>query len=376
MAIVMNKYFDNLSVVYIEVTNKCNINCKYCYEIQKKDAPRFFTVDLFRQVIDQVAQHSVHPEISIIFHGGEPLLVSNSFFAECFAYATEKLASVGKKADFGLQSNLLQLTDELIPLLKEYKVSISTSIDGFENVHNQARFGWSKTIANLAKLLEAKIKVNFISVCSQHNYNHIKDIFLLAKEYGFASFQLNIASSVSRINPQSDYMPLTEQQIFDIYTQSLDFWKETGVQEKNMATILRRFFDPERTILREHCCESPFCYAGLNMLVFTPDGKMHMCSPAVPMAKENPEIIAGEMTDLDNEQRRLKALSAFHAKDAKYENECMTCEASAICNFGCPAFDRIDPQTAQAHCEAVKRFYDYLLQQDPIQLKQLINVEK
>lgn len=367
-----NAYFKTLSNIYIEVTNKCNINCKYCYEVQKKDSPLFFNYERFCTIIDNVVRYSNSQSISIIFHGGEPLLVPALFFHDCFSYATRTLEEAGKHVDFGLQSNLLLLNDDLIPILKQYNVGVSTSIDGFEDVHNQARGGWKMTIENMLKLKRAGVKVNFIAVCSQHNYEHVKDIFLVAKEYGFGDFQLNIASSVCKINPNSTYVPLTEQQMLDVYIQSLDCWRETGIGEKNLIRILSRFLSCDNDHHSELRCENPFCHAGFNMLVFTPDGQMHMCSPAVPLAKQYPKLVAGQMDKLDDVQRRIDAIKYFHQKDAKYEQLCSICEAACICNFGCPAFDRIDPVSAEHHCGATKRFYKYLSLQNRQELYELL----
>ncbi len=357
----MNKiYYRQLKVVYIEVTNKCNINCKYCYETQKKLNKQVFTKELFAHIIDNVARYSCYDEISIIFHGGEPLLVSTDFYEYCFAYATTTLETVGKSASFGLQSNLMLLQNDLIPLLLKYSVGVSTSIDGPQSIHDEARSGWKMTIENMKKLRDAGVKVNFITVCSQHNQHHIADIFNFARDFNYKTCQISIASCVKSINPESTYSPLTEDEIFAIYKAILNCWMNTGIHEKNMEVMLQRYLNPDIDFIHTHQCESPFCYAGYHMLVFTPDKKIHLCSPAVPLASQYPEFIAGSVDDIDSSQQLLHAMSVFHQKDEKYMQVCPECEAACICSFGCPAFDRIDPVTASEKCKATKRFYEYL----------------
>lgn len=332
-----------------------------------------FTVEQFVRIVNHVVRYSCHNQISIIFHGGEPLLAPTSFYRECFDYAVKTFAAAGKTVDFGLQSNLILLQDDMIPLLRQYKVGISTSIDGFQEVHDQARGDWEKTITNLMKLRNGGVRVNFISVCSQHNHHHLAELFRLAKQFGFKSLQLNIATCVNSINSKSTYLPLSEQDILDVYKQSLRLWAETSVIEKNMALMLRKYLSPEWDCQHELYCESPFCYAGFSMLVFTPDNKIHLCSPSVPLTIQHPDFIAGDMDNLTDDLRYTSALRAFHEKDEKYYRECQNCDASRICNFGCPAFDRIDPITAEARCGAIKRFYEFLGSQDQDVLKQLIS---
>ena len=372
----MNKkaYFGQLNVVYIEVTNKCNINCKYCYEVQKKQSKQVFTVEMFYRIIDNVAEFSCHDDISIIFHGGEPLLIPSDFYENCMAYATQTLSATGKTVSFGLQSNLMLLKDDLIPILIKYRVGISTSIDGPAEIHNQARAGFDKTIDNLHKLCNAGVKVNFITVCSHHNKDRISDLFQFAKTLNLKSLQLSIASCVKSINPESTYGPLSENEIFEIWTKALDCWKSTGVEERNIALMLKRYLNPDWDFNHTFHCESPFCYAGRHMFVFTPDGNMHLCSPAVPIGSKYPEFIAGNINNLSDKDRLNNALRTFHAKGDKYLVECQQCEASCICTFGCPAFDRIDPITAEVRCKATQRFYQYITLQDVQTLKQLISI--
>ena len=122
-------YLKDLNIIYIEVTNKCNIACEYCYAVQKSNSRHIMDFPLFKTIVDSVIANSSQEKFSIIFHGGEPLLAKPAFFRDCMEYASKEFSQNGKTVDFGLQSNLILLSDEMCDILKRYDVSVSTSIE-------------------------------------------------------------------------------------------------------------------------------------------------------------------------------------------------------------------------------------------------------
>lgn len=348
----------NLGIIYIEVTNKCNLACKYCYAIQRYQKANRMTIELFKQIVDFVAQYSKQNKISIIFHGGEPLLASPIFFKDCIKYANYRFQEGGKIVDYGIQSNLVLINDEIIDILQSNKVEVSTSIDGPSEVHNKARADWEKTKNNFIKLKESGIKVNFISVCSQHNKNHVEELYQMAKELNTSSLQLNIASSTQLIDPKSPYPPLSASDILNVFKDCIRCSIKYGIVERKLKLMIKHFLSPTNERLKQLYCDSPFCHAGINMLVFTPDGKIYACSPAVPLSFSIGDYSLGVIDKEIKVAHFEKTLIKFHSKGNKYSTQCVKCEASKICDFGCPAFDRIDPITAENHCLATQSLFD------------------
>ena len=361
MGIMIDRdYLKDLNIIYIEVTNKCNIACEYCYAVQKSNSRHIMDFPLFKTIVDSVVANSSQDKFSIIFHGGEPLLAKPVFFRECMEYARKEFTNKGKTVDFGLQSNLLLLTDEMCEILKRFDVSVSTSIDGPEPIHDKARSGWKTTIDNYFRLKNSGIIINFIAVCTQHNKDHIEDLYIMARDMGSKTLQLNIASSTQSINPRSSYSPLTSEEIFQIFKECFRCTLKYGITEKKLGMMVRNFLCDSSDRMHTLSCDSPFCHAGTRMLVFTPDGNMYPCSPAVPIGVLGDSFSLGKISETND--GFYDTLAQFHEKNDKYANECSKCEAAKICDFGCPAFDRIDPVTTENHCIATKRLYDFFLQ--------------
>ena len=367
-------YLQQLSIIYIEVTNKCNNTCKYCYAIQRYNRASIMSFEIFKEIIDLVALYSKSNHISIIFHGGEPLLAHTEFFEQCIQYANAHFLAANKTVDYGIQSNLILLDDDMIRIMRDNDIIVSTSIDGPQELHDEARAGWRKTIDHFKRIKAAGIQANFITVCSHHNKGHIRELFQFAKELGAKSIQLNIASSPQIINPQSPYPPLSSDEILSVFKDTLSYMTQFGVMEKNMARMIRYFLNDSDERMKLLRCDSPFCHAGVNMLVFTPDGTIYPCSPAVPLTLVGEDFSLGTISKPLHKKPYQESLARFHAKANKYTQECTKCEAARICDFGCPAFDRIDPVTAENHCIATKALYQLFEKMTQEELKSIINI--
>lgn len=71
-------------------------------------------------------------DTDITFHGGEPMLIGVDLLRKAF--------EIVKKYDgttISMQSNGTLITDEMVTLLKEFKVRVGISIDGPKEMHDQ-----------------------------------------------------------------------------------------------------------------------------------------------------------------------------------------------------------------------------------------------
>ena len=65
------KYYDNFREVIINVTNKCNLNCSYCYYKKKSDN---MPPEMITSIILSALKCNPKDRINIYFMGGEPTL--------------------------------------------------------------------------------------------------------------------------------------------------------------------------------------------------------------------------------------------------------------------------------------------------------------
>ena len=124
---------NNSKTVIVKVTHSCNLNCRYCcvgdvpeYQIIKEN-----TIDnLFKKIADNCS------ESTIIWHGGEPLIVGLQFYKR----AVELQAKYPHhKFKNSLQTNGTLLTEEYLDFFEQNHFALGFSLDGCKLSHNLNR---------------------------------------------------------------------------------------------------------------------------------------------------------------------------------------------------------------------------------------------
>jgi uncharacterized protein len=353
----------NLGEIHIELTSTCNLSCSYCYAEAERPGREFplFSLELFERVIRILVTHSKKSHLEIIFHGGEPLLQSAAWYDAACRLATETLGAAGKTCAFGMQSNLTLLRDEHIDVFKRHKVRIGTSIDGPQEVHDAVRGRFHATVKNLHRLVEADVFSGAISVIHHHNWERIPEIYATFRDLGIRSFHLNIASAVGL---GEGAVPLSEDQIYRVLCDDFDTMRayDGEVVDTRLLAKLKRHVDNPTTqgFLSKLSCDSPFCHAGINMVVIKHTGEVFPCGCAGSSGNIKNFLLGNVSDEALSIDFYKSQLVQFHAKSDKYETECRSCPARFVCEHGCPAFDINDPVTPEHHCGATKRFQKYL----------------
>jgi MoaA/NifB/PqqE/SkfB family radical SAM enzyme len=109
-----DKYDYHCEVAHLEISNRCNMKCPYCY-IGDKDGIELNT-DSWKKIIHNLAQAGI---FQVTFGGGEPTLRADLF------WLAEEVNSVGM--NLGMTTNGLELIHLDAVLLKKYFKQINVS---------------------------------------------------------------------------------------------------------------------------------------------------------------------------------------------------------------------------------------------------------
>ncbi len=132
-----------IDTVLVKLASRCNLNCDYCYVYQMGDdawrlQPKLMaasTIEALSRSLAALVEEQRKP-LSIVFHGGEPLLVgAERFEAACARLRQHLPTPVG----LHLQTNGVLLTEAVIEVCARHDVGISISLDGPAEIHNQHR---------------------------------------------------------------------------------------------------------------------------------------------------------------------------------------------------------------------------------------------
>lgn len=153
--------------VILKVAERCNINCTYCYVFNgQDDSYKYHSKKIKKDTIvalsaylkQAVIKYSLK-EIQIDFHGGEPLIVGKTKFAEYCSILKTSITPICK-ITFCLQTNAILIDENWIQIFEDYNVKVSTSLDGPKEINDLGRIDfrghgtYNKTLKGL-KLLQA-----------------------------------------------------------------------------------------------------------------------------------------------------------------------------------------------------------------------------
>lgn len=132
-----NSYLKIWPSLHIMVlTLRCNHACKYCHAniSNEKEFSKDMSEETAKKIVDTIF-FTTSNSITIEFQWGEPLLNLN-ILKFIIDYSKQKAFYLNKKLSFALVTNLSLMSEEILNYLIENEVSISTSLDGSEEVHN------------------------------------------------------------------------------------------------------------------------------------------------------------------------------------------------------------------------------------------------
>ncbi|MFF6877584.1 FxsB family cyclophane-forming radical SAM/SPASM peptide maturase [Streptomyces sp. NPDC012474] len=119
----------------LKVHSRCNLACDYCYVYQMNDQswrqqPHRMSLTTMHQVVERIAEHAeTHRllSLSLILHGGEPLLAGTGFITVLIQRLRE---TVPAQVNVSMQTNGTLLTEECLEVLAGLDVKIGVSLDG------------------------------------------------------------------------------------------------------------------------------------------------------------------------------------------------------------------------------------------------------
>ena len=122
------------------VTHRCNQQCTYCHASSVSDnniTLYDMGADTGKKCVD-IALKSPSQNLKFEFQGGEPLLNFDVVKA-IVEYTKNANSNQSRRIDFVVCTNLTKLTEEHLSFFKRNQISISSSLDGPENLHDQCR---------------------------------------------------------------------------------------------------------------------------------------------------------------------------------------------------------------------------------------------
>lgn len=326
------------SAVYFNPTERCNLNCNYCYipEGMRKTGKHMAETDLLKALATLKAYFNrTLPEDSlpqVVFHGSEPMLCRDAVFAAIEKYCDD--------FRFGIQTNGTLLDDAAVDFLTSRNVTIGLSLDGHTaNVADRTRHNWSgegsfaKVLAAL-KRLQGYPGYNVICTVTSQNMRYLSKIVEFFHAYGVPACMINpvrcTQQGARRIKPADAQMAKHYLAALD---RSYELYQATGRKLiiANFANILISIAAP--TARRLMCDISP-CGGGRCFFALSANGDIFPCSEFIGL----PSFRGGNIF-IDNIETILETEAFRRVTGRKIEDiePCRHCAIRHFCGAPCPA---------------------------------------
>lgn len=160
---MLRRKLRKIKLLIMEVTESCNLRCKYCIYNDKHENIRSFTnqemnLETAQKGIDyifSILQGRKDKIFNIGFYGGEPLL-NFKLMEKIIDYSRSKFT--GWDLRYNLTTNMTVMNDEILDFLVKNDVSLLVSLDGDQKNHDAKRVfengkgSFSAVIKNLKKI--------------------------------------------------------------------------------------------------------------------------------------------------------------------------------------------------------------------------------
>ena len=342
----MKSYLFSSTALHIfAVTNACNLNCVYC---QAKDVKSvlsgMMTYETGRKAVE-LAMQSPNQDLTFEFQGGEPLL-NFDVIREMIRYSKELNKDLGKRIQYTIVSNLIALTDEHIEFLREENVSICTSLDGCQAVHDSNRpfksdghGSYDTVMARIRYLKQLGMNVSAIVTTTRKSLEYPIELVDTYRSAGIHSLFIRPMTPLGFAKAYWEQIGYTAEEYLEYYRKVFEYILQINLSGEFFPELQAVYF--LKKIMAGYAdnymeLRSP-CGAGVGQLSYYYDGNVYTCDEGRMLSEMGDKafllgnVQESSYSDLMDHQT-CKALCASsvvealpHCCDCVYQPYCGVC---------------------------------------------------
>lgn len=329
-----------ITSAFLNLTNACNLACKYCFVEQHPD---FMTYQTAQDAADFLANNAIEINRvpSINFFGGEPLLMWDEIIVPLTNYVREKY---GNQFNLSMTTNGILLDKEKLEFMRKNSIGMLLSIDGnksTQDINRPCKNGQSSfDILNpkLDLILEYFPNVMFRSTVTEDTQNEMFDNMMFAERHGFTSIftMPNCFESWVRSDGLEREMRKYSNHYIDcmrngkdpIYFSQLEkYFSKILMYNQAINKGEHRTFSKCKACGK--CGLGSGSGAGINI-----NGDIIACQEF--FSHERNQFYIGNIYDGVRDDLREALISNFDNSPV-YGESCNTCQLNHICDGGCVA---------------------------------------
>ena len=334
-----------ISSAFLNVTQKCNLACKYCFVCQQPKEIDYKTAqDAAKFLARNALEGGVTPSIN--FFGGEPMLR----YHDIIKPLTEWIRDVyGDSFDLSLTTNGTLLNDEVMGFFDENNIGMLFSIDGDKTTQdtNRPYHSGKGSFESLEPIIDLVLKyhpnMTFRATVDPPTHTELFNNYMFAVRKGYTN-------SFFIPNSFSDWSDKELEELDKELDKICDYYiAELKAGRKPMSF---KYFDEARAAIiriarlkdndyRESGKGLPACgRCGLGASRFASigvTGNIYTCQEMAENLEVGGHFLIGNIYDGIDENKRLEIVNSFDSQNVicSRKEYCETCIKRRICDGGC-----------------------------------------
>jgi len=301
-----------------------------------------------------IAEETQMKTVSVIFHGGEPLLAPISLWKQILLGLPERLPQ--KKIRWNVQSNLWALNENFCELFREHNVSVGTSIDGPKEICDITRGKgyWERTMNGIKLARRYGIDVGAISTFTNDTAQHWKEVIDF---YMTNNLNLNVHTATKPLGSSVSVFSLPANGFANLLAELLPYYIQ---HRKQLSISTIDNFVKACVHGNGEVCTFRDCFG--MFLSIDPDGNIYPCQRFCG----KPEYSLGNVADKPTLAELMESPAGirFQQREKEVAKRCASCLEVEHCHGGCTynalssGDGVIDPM-----CEAYRKTFELVRKQ-------------
>jgi uncharacterized protein len=359
------------SLIILQPTPFCNVDCSYCYLPQRDDRTRL-AIEQIDQIFAKLFEFpTISNQVTVVWHAGEPLVLRPEYYEAAFA-RIRTCCPRTLKIDHALQTNGILINDEWCDLFQRWDVRVGVSIDGPKYINDAARKTrsgggtYDRVVAGIKCLQRRQIPFYVISVLTKAGILDPDAMFSFYHDFNIRDLGFNIEEVEGIHKTSSLSSDFDEQALVRFFFRFSALMKERQFPiairelEETLASI--RFFQKQGPI---NNLVIPF-----GIITIGIDGEVYTFSPELAGYSSDgfPTFSIGNI--FNHTFAELECSAVLKAMAAQINEGIELCRAQckyfSICGGGAPSNKLFEngtfASTETLHCRLTrKRVTDFLL---------------
>lgn len=351
----MNAFlYSGPSLHILVMTLRCNHGCLYCQSGSAAGSGKNTDMSwaTAKKSIDFAFQTTAS-KLTIEFQGGEPLLNWGTL-KKTIAYAREKAGKSNKRVSMALVSNFSLMTEEKARFLLENEVSLCTSLDGPEDLHNDNRIcrglnshaavsKWLKYFSQRHSKQGEPYRIFDVAALltvTRASLGRHREIVEEYRGKGLRDIFLRPLSRIGYAGKNWDKVGYTAAEFTAFYAAGLDYIlalnrKGVFLREKLASMLLDKVIAGRDSGYLDLRCP---CGAAIGQIAYNHDGSMYTCDEGRMVAEQGDELFRIGDVRKDSYAKVVAGTTAracVMASELHLQPECSRCAYSPYCGV-CP----------------------------------------